>query len=55
VIQAPAQARGQIARAWHVMMVTSAHVVTHVAVANALPRRSAATHCVNTAMATVAD
>ena len=51
VIQAAARAPGQIAKAWHVMMVTSAHVVTHVAVASAVPPHSRVIPGANTAMA----
>lgn len=54
VIQAAAQAHGQIARAWHVTMVTDAHVVTRVEMVSAPPHPSLATHFVNIAMATAA-
>lgn len=51
VIQAAARAPGQIAKAWHVMMVTSAHVVTRVAVASAVPPHSRVIPGANTVMA----
>ena len=51
VIQAAARAPGQIAKAWHVMMVTNAHVVTRVAVASAVPPHSRVIQGANTAMA----
>ena len=49
-----ARARGQIARAWHVMMATSAHVVTRVKMDNVQRHLSLATRCVSTVMATAA-
>ena len=54
VIQATARAPGQIAKAWHVMMVTSAHVVTRVAVASAVPQDSHVMRCASTVMAITA-
>ena len=51
VIQAAARAPGQIVKAWHVMMVTSAHVVTRVAVASAVPPHSRVIPSANTVMA----
>lgn len=51
VTQAAARAPGQIAKAWHVMMVTSAHVVTRVAVASAVAPHSRVILGANTAMA----
>ena len=52
--QEAAPARGPTARAWHVMTVISAHVVTRVAAAYVRPRHSLVTQCVSTAMVTVA-
>ena len=49
-----ARARGQTARAWHVMMVITARVVTRVAAGNARSRPSLVTQCVSTAMETAA-
>ena len=54
VTQVEARARGQIVRAWHVMMVISAHVVTRVKVGFAQPHLSRVTRFVSTVMAMVA-
>lgn len=54
VIQAAAQAPGQIAKAWGVMMVTSAHEVTRVTVASAVPHYSHVIRCASTVMAITA-
>ena len=54
VIKAAARAPGQIAKAWHVMMVTSAHVVTRVAVVSAVPSHSHVIQFASTVMAITA-
>jgi len=54
VTQEKALVRGQIAKEWLVMMVTSAHGVTRVAEANASRRHSHAIQCASTAMAITA-
>ena len=52
--QEKALVRGHLAKVWHVMMVTSAHGVIHVVVANVPPHPSRVIHFANTVMGTAA-
>ena len=52
--QKKAPVRGHLARVWHVMMVTSAHGVTLVVVANVPVRPSRAIQIASTVMGTAA-